>query len=148
MTEEDFLYSMQDGKWFRVYNKYETVYAVKMKEIVIGGRKLIQSIWLSFRDPEAMCFSEYNPSDWSWSDGRFTSQSSGVYHFGSSEPSNANEDDCIYDENTGEIIESRLIKGIFDYSPNDFLTIEEFQEVWTKLKENIPLDFDILSYKE
>ena len=56
MTKEEFLASIQKGKWFRVYNKYQTVYAVKMQQMMMSGREIIQSIWLSFNDPESLSF--------------------------------------------------------------------------------------------
>lgn len=148
MLKEEFIESIQEGKWFRVYNQYQTVYAVKMKEVLMGGRKVIQSLWLSFRDPEAMCFAEYVPTDWYWKDGVFMHQSSGVFHFGSPMDSREGADDCIYDEKSGEIIESRMKQQIFEYASEGFITEKEFEDVWSKLKGDITLDFDILRYDE
>lgn len=147
MTKTEFLATIQEGKWFRVYNKYNTVYAVKMKEIMVGGRKVIQSLWLSFRDPEAMCFEDFVPTDWEWKDGVFRHFSAGVYHFGSPMDSRKGADDCIYDLAKGEIIESRMKQQIFEYASKGFITENEFDEVWTKIKQDIPLEFDILLFE-
>lgn len=143
MTKEQFLSSIQEGKWFTVKGRHGEVYAVKMKEVQIAGRAVVYSLWLSYQDTEAMSFSEYVPTDWEWKDNAFVSYSSGVYHFGGS---NVGQDDDIYDEETGELLEDKMKKIILAYAMKDFISEEELETVWSLLKEKKALTFDTLEY--
>lgn len=143
MTKEQFLSSIQEGKWFAVKSQYGQVYAVKMKEVQIAGRSIVYSLWLSYQDPEAMSFNEYTPTDWEWKNGKFVSYSSGVYHFGGS---NVGQPDDIYDEETGVLLEEKMKNVIFDYATKDFISKEEIESVWSLLKNKQALAFDTLEY--
>jgi hypothetical protein len=143
MIQVEFLESIREGKWFKVLGDRKQVFAVKMKDItLLSGKSFIQTIWLSNDDSEAMCFSDYSPSDWVWSGDKFVHQSCGVYQFGETTPSK----DSIYEEETGEIDEIKLKKAIFDYAEENFIDEAEFDQVWSKLKSRESLGFEVLAY--
>lgn len=138
-----FLEKIKEGKWFLVKNGY-TNFLVKMKPLTLKNiDTFIESLWLSNDDWESMCFAEYDSSSWSIKDDVFTEQSSFTYHFGYPE---GTEEDSIYDEEF-MLDEEKMKKVILSYAKKDFVSEEELNDVWNKLKFKNISEFEELKFK-
>lgn len=126
--------STENGKWFQYTNRYGQLSLVKMKKTIldIDGiiEVFIESMWLSVDDPETMAFESYELNDFDIINGQLVIHSADVYHFGSPD---ASDENSIYDDERG-LIDEKVKHAVLSYADKDFITQDEFDNVWSDLK--------------
>lgn len=143
MTKEEFLQSIQNGKWFHISNGYQS-FLVKMKPVTYPDiDTFIQSLWLSDDSWESMCFTSYDSESWDILDNQFNSYSADVYHFGTND---GPVEESVYTE-TGELNEEAMKKQILEHANKDYISPEELNEVWEKIRQKDFSDYETLNFK-
>ena len=144
MNKQTFVESIKNGKWFRVRGKNNQYFLVKMKvkASLDNVAPVIETLWLSRKDWESMCFSSYDYAGWDIKENYFISYSSSVFLFGDPTP----DTDSIYDEK-GELEVDKMKKLILAYNQGPFIVSEELDGIWNLLQKNELADFEELQFQ-
>ncbi|WP_088362384.1 hypothetical protein [Bacillus cereus] len=142
MNRKEFTQEILKGKWHLIEIK-GTEFLVKFKfhsEIETG---YLETLWLSNRDHESMCFSDFKHENWDIINGSFIGTSAYTYHFGSSDSLN---EESIYNE-SGHLNVEKMKRDILNYCSDNFVTPDELDKIWSLIEKSEFTEFTRLEVK-